>query len=58
MTFAVWVRNSPVDGVPQPMTKLLLTSTKATWPAQERELHEKIVKAGWVVEDSVYIGAA
>ena len=55
MRFTVWVRNQPIDGLPQPITKLLLTSMKATWPAQDRELQEKVVKAGWAVEDIVHI---
>ena len=51
MKFTIWVRNPP----PSANTKLILSTDKATWPAQERELKEKVVKAGWDEGDIIRI---
>ena len=54
MKFTIWVRNPP----PMASTKLILASDKVTWPAQERELREKVAKAGWDEGDIIRIGEA
>ena len=49
--FAVWVRNS---GFSAP-TRLLLRSDKVTSAAREHELQDKVVKAGWALDDVLSI---
>lgn len=51
IVFAVWVRNS---GFSAP-TRLLLHSDKVTSVAREHELQDKVIKAGWALEDVLSI---
>ena len=49
--FSVWVRNPDF----QAPTQLILTSDKATFEAQRKEVIGKVLKAGWEEEEIIRI---